>query len=92
VREKLLLEAVQEQPGAGSHHRIGRHQLWMRKALVDILVDDVRFVQHQIALDQHWNLVVRVHHREILGLVIEVDVDDLEIHALSRAGRCGSAG
>ena len=43
----------------------------MRKALVDVLVDDVGFVQDEVALDQHRNLVVRVHHREVLGLVVE---------------------
>ena len=26
--------------------------------------------------------VVRVHHRQVLGLVHEIDVDDLEVHAL----------
>ena len=28
------------------------------------------------------SLVVRVHHREVFGLVEQVDVDDLEVHAL----------
>ncbi|MNC95394.1 hypothetical protein D3C83_125040 [compost metagenome] len=54
----------------------------MGEALVDVLVDDVRLVQDEIALDQHRQPVVRVHHGEVLGLVHEVDVDDLEIHAL----------
>src|SRR5215472_3075020 len=52
----------------------------MRKALVDVLVDDVGFVQHEVALDEHRHLVVRIHHGEVLGLVVEVDVDDLKIH------------
>ena len=38
--------------------------------------------RHEIALDQHGNLVVRVHHREVLRFVVEVDVDDLKVHAL----------
>jgi hypothetical protein len=67
---------------ARAHHRIGRHQLRVREALVDVLVDDVRLVQHEIALDQHRHLVVRIHHCQVLGLVVEVDVDDLEVHAL----------
>ena len=82
VDEELLLEAMQEEPRAGAHHRIGRHQLRVREALVDVLVDDVGLVQHEVALDQHRHLVVRVHHGEVLGLVVEVDVDDLEVHAL----------
>jgi hypothetical protein len=31
---------------------------------------------------EHRDLVVRVHHRQVFGLVEEIDVDDLEIHAL----------
>jgi hypothetical protein len=54
----------------------------VREAVIDVLVDDVRFVEDQVALDQHRDLVVRVHHREVFRLVEQVDVDDLEIHAL----------
>ena len=39
-------------------------------------------LQHEVALDEHRHLVVRVHHREVLGLIVEVDVDDLEVHPL----------
>jgi hypothetical protein len=40
-------------------------------------------VQHQVALDEHRHLVIWVHHRQVLGLMVEVDVDDLEVHAFS---------
>jgi len=53
----------------------------MRKAVVDVFVDDVRFIKNQVALNQHRHLVVRVHHCEVFRLVEQVDVDDLEIHA-----------
>src|SRR5215204_6067729 len=49
----------------------------MREALVDVLVDDVRLVQDQVALDQDGYLAVRVHHADVFGLVIEIDVADL---------------
>jgi hypothetical protein len=52
------------------------------KALVDVLVDDVRLVQDQVALDQDGHLAVGVHHRDVFGLVVQVDVADLEVHAL----------
>src|SRR5690606_5098612 len=81
VDEQLFFEVVQEQTGAGAHDRVGRHQLGMREALVDVFVDDVRFVQHQVALDQDGHLTVRVHHRDVFGLVVQVDVADFEIHA-----------
>ena len=74
VHEQFTLEVEQEQARAGAHHRIGRHQLRMRKALVDVLVDDVRFVQHQIALDQDRHLAVRIHHVDIFGLVEQIDI------------------
>src|SRR5436190_3272067 len=51
VREQLLLEIEQEEPHARPRHRIARHQLRMREALVDVLVDDVRLVQDEVALD-----------------------------------------
>jgi hypothetical protein len=54
----------------------------MREALVDVLVDDVRFVQDQIALDQNRHLTVRVHHRDVFRLVEQVDVTNFEVHAL----------
>ncbi|MNT95723.1 hypothetical protein D3C72_2376560 [compost metagenome] len=54
----------------------------MREALVDVLVDDVRLVQDQVAFDQNGHLTVRVHHRDVFGLVVQVDVADLEIHTL----------
>ena len=40
----------------------------MREALVDVLVDDVRLVQDQVALDEDGHLVVRVHHAMSSGL------------------------
>src|SRR6516162_3955034 len=37
VVEELLLETEQEEPRAGAHHGIRRHELRMREALVDVL-------------------------------------------------------
>src|SRR5690606_31688208 len=42
----------------------------------------VRFVQDQVALDQDGHLAIGIHHRDVFGLVVQVDVTDLEIHAL----------
>jgi hypothetical protein len=54
----------------------------VREALVDVLVDDVRLVQNQVALNQDRHLAVRVHHRDVFRLVEEIDVANFEIHAL----------
>jgi hypothetical protein len=64
----------------------------MREALVDVFVDDVRLVQDQIALDEDRQAVVRVHHRDVFGLVVHVDVDHLEVHALLVQHESGSDG
>jgi len=53
----------------------------MRETVVDVFIDDVRFIENQVALDQHRHLVVRVHHRQVFGLVEKIDIDNLEIHA-----------
>jgi hypothetical protein len=82
VGEQFLLEVEEEQPHARARHRVTRHQLRVREALVDVLVDDVRFVQDEVALHQDGHLVVRVHQRDVFGLGEEVDVADLEVHAL----------
>ena len=54
----------------------------MREALVDIFVDDIGLMEHQVAFDQHRHLIVGIHDRQIFWLVLQVNVDDLEIHAL----------
>jgi len=64
----------------------------MRKALVDVLVDDVRLVQDQVALDQDRHLSVGVHHADVFGLVVEVDVADFEVHALLEQHEAAAVG
>src|SRR5690606_35760212 len=49
VHKKFLLEIVKEQSCACAHDGIRGHELRMWKALVDVLVDDVRLVQNQVA-------------------------------------------
>ncbi len=82
LREELDLHVEEHQARPRAHHRVRRHELRVREALVDVLVDDVRLVQDEVALDQHGQPVVRVHDGDVLGLVVEVDVDHLEVHAL----------
>jgi hypothetical protein len=54
----------------------------MREALVDVLVDDVRFIQDQIALNQDWHLTVWVHHIDVFGLVVKINIANFKVHAL----------
>jgi hypothetical protein len=48
----------------------------------NVLVDDVRLVEHQVAVDQHRHAVVRIDDGDVFGLVEEIDVDHLEVHLL----------
>src|SRR6476661_7833782 len=73
VHEQLLLEVEQEQAHAGTVDRVPGHQLRMREALVDVLVDDVRLVQDEVPLDQDRDLAIRVHHVDVFRLVVEID-------------------
>ena len=81
VHEQLALEVEQEEARARPHDRIGRHELRVREALVDVLVDDVRLIQDQVPLDQYGHLSVGVHDRDVFGLVVQIHIADLEVHA-----------
>jgi hypothetical protein len=52
------------------------------KALVDVLVDDVGLIEDEVALDEDGHLPIGVHDIDVFGLVEEVYIADLEIHAL----------
>ena len=58
VREQFFFEVQQEQAHAGAVNWVTRHQLRMRKTLIDVLIDDVGFIQNEIALDQDGHLTV----------------------------------
>ena len=53
----------------------------MWEPLVNVLVNDIRLVQNQVALDQNGYLTIRVHNRDIFRFVVKVNVPNLEIHA-----------
>ena len=76
----FTLHADQQLAGAGAHDRIGRHQLRMREALVDIFVDDVRLIKDQVALDQHRHPTIRIDGSNVFRLGKQIDVDHLKIH------------
>jgi hypothetical protein len=60
---------MQQLPRTGTHDRVRRHQLRMRKTLVDVLVDDVGVIQDEIAINQHRHAVVGIDDRNVLGLL-----------------------
>src|SRR6185503_597705 len=81
VGKQFVFEAEEKQTGASSHYGIRWHELRMRKAIINVLIDDVRFVKNQIPFYQYWRAIVRIHHREVFRLIEQIDVDDLEIHS-----------
>ena len=92
VHEQLFFEVQQEQAHAGAVHRVARHQLGMGEALINVLVDDVRFVQDQVTFHQDGHLAVRVHHADLFGLVVQIHVADLEVHALLEQHKAATVG
>ena len=82
VGEQVVLEVEQHQPRTRTHDGIRRHQLRMRKALVDVLVDDVGLGQDQVAFDQHRHFAAGADAGDFFRLVVHVDIDDFEVHVL----------
>src|SRR5690606_40929660 len=74
------------------HQGSGWNQLRMREALVDVFIDDVRLVQHQIAFDQNRHLAIRIHGGDIFRFIEEVDVTDFEIHAFFKQNKAATLG
>src|SRR5690606_20943496 len=89
---QFLFEVVEEQARAGPHDGVGRHQLRMREALVDVLVDDVGLIQNEVALHEDRNLPVRIHDGNVFRLVVQVDVTDFEIHAFFEQDKAAALG
>ena len=80
MAEQLLFHCVQQLPRLGSRLRIGRHQLRMWKTLVNVLIDDIGLIQHQIPIHQYRYSVVGIDDGHLFRLVKQVDIDDLEVH------------
>jgi len=53
----------------------------VRKTIVNVLIDDIRFVKDQIAFHPDRRPIVRIHHRQVFRLVKEIDIYDLKIHS-----------
>ncbi|MDT4871065.1 hypothetical protein FQZ97_1061750 [compost metagenome] len=64
----------------------------MRETLINVLVDDVRFVQDQVTLNQNGHLAIWVHDADVFGLVVQVHIADLEIHALLKQDEAAAVG
>jgi hypothetical protein len=81
VHKQLFFEVQQKQAHTSAINRVAGHQLGMREALIDVLIDDVGFIQNQIALDQDGHLTIRVHDVDVFRLVVKIDVADFKVHA-----------
>jgi hypothetical protein len=56
----------------------------MRKALIEVLDDDARVVQHEIAIHQRGHAVIRVQVEQVLGELARLDAHDVDADALFR--------
>ena len=92
MHKQFLLEIEQEKAHAGTVYRVTGHQLRMRKALVNVLIDDVRFIQDEVTLDQDWHLAIGIHHIDVFRLVVQVDITDFKIHAFFKQDEAAAVG
>jgi hypothetical protein len=53
----------------------------MWEAFINVFVDDVGLIQDEVTLDQDWNLAVGVHHIDVFGFVVKVNITDFKVHA-----------
>ncbi|SBT10831.1 conserved hypothetical protein [Candidatus Propionivibrio aalborgensis] len=81
MQEHLAFHRNQQLPRARAHDRVGRHQLRMWKTFINILIDDVRLVQDQIAFNEYRHTPIGVDHGDIFLFGEEIDINHLEIHA-----------
>ena len=59
----------------GAQERIARHQPNLRKLFFQIFVENGRFVNHAVAVDQHGHFAVGILPDEIFRLVLKIDFD-----------------
>jgi len=82
MNKEFFFKIEQKQTHASTVYRITRHQLGMWETLINVFIDDVGLIQNQVTLNQNGHLPVWVHDVDIFGLVIQVDIANLEVHAL----------
>ena len=80
MAEQFAFQTVEYQTAAATLNGVSRHQLGMREAFVYVFVDDVGFVQYQIALYQNRYLVIRIHDGQIFRFVENIHVFNFKIH------------
>ena len=80
----VALDAIQRQTELRTQDRIHRHERRMWEALVQILDDDARVVEHQIAIYQRRQAVIGVEVQQILGIATRHHIDDVDLDALFR--------
>src|SRR5674476_1235090 len=92
VHKQLFLKIEQKQTNPGPIDRVARHQLGVRKTLVNVFVDDVRLVQNQVALNQNRHLAVGMQHVDVFGLVVQIDVPNFKVHAFFKQDETATVG
>ena len=92
MREQLFFEVQQKQANARPINWVTGHQLWVRKTLVDVLIDNVGFVQNEITFNQNGHLPIGIHHGDVLWLIEEVHIADFEIHTLLKQHETAAVG
>src|SRR5690606_4863511 len=78
----VTLDAVHQQAAVGAGDRVDRQQRRMGKTLVEVLHHDVRLIEHEIPVEQGRYGIVGVGLRQLLGVVVRLDIDDVDRYTL----------
>src|SRR6185437_7984468 len=81
-RVPVPLDAIKRQPELSPGHRVDRHQRRMREALIQVLDDHTRVIEHEIAVDERGDRVVRVEIQQILMVLARLHIYDIDADAL----------
>ena len=81
MNKELFFKVEQEQSHTSAVHRVAGHQLRVRKAFVNVLIDDVGLIQNQVTLHQNRHLAVGVHDIDVFGFVVQVNIANFKVHA-----------
>src|SRR5690606_23389321 len=80
----VALDAVHEQPAVGPRHGIDRQQRRVRETFVQGFPQDAGLIAHQIRVKRGGNSVVQIDLCQRLGLVLRLNVHDVDGETLLR--------
>ena len=56
---------------------VAGHQAKLGKSFLEVFVDDRRLINYSAVVHQHRHFAIRISRQQILGFVLEIDLDQL---------------